>query len=100
MVSLPSPEPVSDEEASAAVFCASAPASSAFASEEPAAPWASSSAADSASTGAGVSGSSWPSCGTSIQRTTSLLEYVWIALNTNWSASSGSAPMETGNFWK
>ncbi len=97
MVSLPSPE--SDEAAvSAAVFCAAASvSSSAFAPDDP---WASSSAAASSSTGAGLSGSSWPSCGTSIQRTTSLLSYVWIALNTSSSASSGRAPRETGNFWK
>lgn len=52
------------------------------------------------STGAGKSGSSWPSCGTSIQRTTSLSEYVCSALKTSSSASSGSVPTDTGNFWK
>ncbi|CAM5550760.1 hypothetical protein SALBM217S_00759 [Streptomyces griseoloalbus] len=34
------------------------------------------------------------------ERTTSLLSYVWIALKTSSSASSGSAPTETGNCWK
>ncbi|CAM5631006.1 hypothetical protein SGLAM104S_10327 [Streptomyces glaucescens] len=90
-------------ESSEAVLCAAASASSeasSAASDEPDAPWWPSSAADRASTGAGLSGSSWPSCGTSIQRTTSLLEYVWIALKTSSSASSGSWPMETGNFWR
>lgn len=62
-------------------------------------PWAWSSAAERARTGAGFSGSSAPSFCTSIQRTTSLLEYVWIALKTMSSAFSGRAPKETGNCW-
>ncbi len=79
---------------------ASASFESAASSEEEDEPWCPSSAADSSRTGAGLSGSSWPFCGTSIQRTTSLLEYVWIALKTSWSVSSGRVPTETGNFWK
>lgn len=67
-------------------------------------PWLSSSEASEASdrvrVGAGFSGSSWPFCGISIQRTTSLLEYVWSALKTSWSVLSGRAPTESGNFWK
>lgn len=74
--------------------------SSAFLASSAAPPWWSSAAAVSFRTGAGLSGSSPPAVGSSIQRTTSLLSYVWIALKTSWSASSGSAPTETGNCWK
>lgn len=84
-----------DEVESAAVvsvFAALSEASSAVAPEAE--------AAVSASVGAGFSGSSSPSFWTSIQRTTCLSEYVWSALKTSWSASVGSMPTETGNFWK
>src|SRR5690606_25562835 len=75
------------------------PASSAALSSD--APWwPSPDASDRVRTGAGWSGSSCPFCGTSIQRTTSLLEYVCRALKTRSSAFSGRVPTDTGNFWK
>ena len=49
--------------------------------------------------GAGFAGSGAPFFASSIQRTTSLLSYVWSALKTSWSVSVGREPMDSGNFW-
>lgn len=87
-----SEESADDEVESAAVVPVFSEASSAVAPEAE--------AEVSVSVGAGFSGSSSPSFCTSIQRTTCLSEYVCSALKTSWSASVGSMPTETGNFWK